>query len=584
MKGIEKVAKANDLIIRIGGEGGEGVISSGDMIAQAAVRSGLEILTFKTFPAEIRGGYAMYQTRFSHDKILSEGSGFDVCCVFNQEALDANKKALIEGTVLMYDYPGGDIKEEQSFPGVTCYPVPMSKIAKEDLGTYRSKNMVALGAISELFSISMDSLRDTVKSKFGKKGDEVVEVNYKALDAGAKHVKDNLTKSDPYSMDPGKAKDDVIIIAGNDAIGLGAMMAGVEFFSCYPITPATEVAIFLSKHLPKANGNLVQAEDEIASLANVIGASYAGAKSMTATSGPGLALMQELIGMATMMEVPVVIADVQRGGPSTGLPTKHEQSDLFLAAHGLHGDGSKVVISPEGVEDCVYLTVEAFNIAEKYQIPVLILSDGSLGFRTTSIKRPDPSKVRVINRDKYDPDSNGDKEFLRYKITESGVSTMSTPGQAGGSYISTGLEHAESSAPRYTPENHTAMLDKRFSKLDDLEDFFPETEADLQDGAELGVIAWGSTIGTAREAIKLAREEGVKVSGLFPKLVWPLPKKALAKFAEKHSKIMIPEINKQGQLAKIIASETDIKPISETIYGGLPYTPKLVAEKIKEAV
>jgi len=577
------VAGANDLIIRIGGEGGEGIISAGDMIAQAAVRSGLEILTFKTFPAEIRGGYAMYQIRFSHEKIMCEGSGFNVMCCFNQEALDINRKSLDDGTALIYDYPGGDIAEEQDIPGVHCYAVPMSKIAKEDLGTYRSKNMVALGAISELFSISMDSLRATVESKFGKKGVDVVEINFKALEAGKNHIKENIDKKDPFSMDPGKPQEDVIVISGNEAVGLGALLAKCRFFSAYPITPATEIANFLSRHIPKFNGTLVQAEDEMASIANVIGASYGGVKSMTATSGPGLSLMQELIGMATMMEVPVVIADVQRGGPSTGLPTKHEQSDLFLAAHGCHGDGSKVVISPEGIEDCIYLTVEAFNVAEKYQIPVILLSDGSLGFRTSSIQKPDPSKINIVERDKYDP-ASGDGDYKRYKLTESGVSPMSAPGQPGGAYISTGLEHAESSAPNYAPGNHVAMLDKRFHKLDDIEDFFPETEADDEAGATIGVIAWGSTIGTAREAVKIARAEGHKVAALYPKLVWPVPKKALERFSSKYEKILIPEINKQGQLAKIIASETDIKPISYTIYGGLPFTPRMIADKIKEVI
>jgi len=576
------VSKANDLIIRIGGEGGEGIISSGDMIAQAAARSGLEVLTFKTFPAEIRGGYAMYQIRFSHEVILSEGSGFDVLCCFNQEALNNNKSQIAKGSVLIYDFPGGDIAEEQNIEGVHCYPVPMSKIAKEELNTYRSKNMVAMGAISELFSIATKSLRELIQDKFGKKGKEVVEVNFKALDAGSKYAREHLKKTDPFQMDEGKPQKDVMIISGNEAIGLGALLAGVQYFSAYPITPATEVAIFLSKHLPKVNGNLVQAEDEIASLANVIGASYGGVKSMTATSGPGLSLMQELIGMSSMMEVPVVIADVQRGGPSTGLPTKHEQSDLFLAALGSHGDASKVVLSPEGVEDCIYLTVEAFNIAEKYQVPVMVLSDGSLGFRTNSIKKPDPSKIKVVNREKYEPGTNGDKPYERYELTESGISTMSVPGQKGGNYISTGLEHAPSSAPRYSPENRVSMMDKRWGKLDNLEDFVQATEVDDMEGAQLGVIAWGSTIGTAREAVKLARAEGVKVAAIYPKLVWPLPLKALNAFAKKYPKILVPEINKQGQLASILRMKTDMKPISYNIYGGLPFTPKMIVEKIKE--
>ncbi len=574
------MTKRNDLVIRFGGEGGEGIISAGDMVTQAAARSGLEVLTFKTFPAEIRGGYAMYQVRFSKDTVLCEGSVIDVTCVFNKEALDVNIGGLAEGSALVYDYPGGEIKEEVNVPGVFCYAVPMSKIAKDDLGTYRSKNMVALGAVAELFDLPINSIKETIEAKFLKKGQEVVDINFKAIDAGIAHVKENLTKKDPYSMVSGTRKEDTIVISGNDAIGLGALLAGVEFFSAYPITPATEVAYFLAKHLPRKNGNLVQAEDEIASIANIIGASFGGAKSMTATSGPGLSLMQELIGMASMSEVPIVIADVQRGGPSTGLPTKHEQSDLLLAALGCHGDASKVVISPEGIEDCVYLTVEAFNVAEKYQLPVMVLSDGSLGFRTASMKRPDPSTLRIVNRDIT---TNGEN-FLRYKLTESNISPMSLPGTEGCAYISTGLEHSESSAPKYTSDNHVAMIDKRFNKLDDLEDFFPETEADCEEGAELGIISWGSTIGVVREAVNMVRAEGIKVSSLYPKLIWPLPRKALDKFLDAHPKILIPEVNKQGQLAKVIQGETGVKPISYAIYGGMPFTPAMIADKIKEVV
>jgi 2-oxoglutarate ferredoxin oxidoreductase subunit alpha len=577
----QTVTKQSDLIIRLGGEGGEGIISAGDMVAQAAVRSGLEVLTFKTFPAEIKGGYAMIQIRFSTEKILSEGSGFNVLVAFNKECLDVNKSQLKEGNVVVYDYPGGDIEEELNIPGVTCYPVPMSKIAKEDLNTYRSKNMVALGAVAELFAISLDSIRGTIKDKFGRKGEEVVNVNFKALDAGVEYVRNNLSKTDPMRMEQGAARDDVIIISGNDAVGLGALLAKVQFFSAYPITPATEVAYFTAKHLPKFDYDLVQAEDEIASLGNVIGASFAGKKSMTSTSGPGLSLMQELIGLASISEVPLVIVDVQRGGPSTGLPTKHEQSDLLLAAFSSHGDASKVVLSAEGIEDCVYMTVEAFNIAEKYQTPVILLTDGSLGFRTGSMVRPDPSKIKIVDRDRHVP---GNEKYLRYKHTESGVSPMAIPGDKGAQYISTGLEHAESSAPRYSADNHSAMLDKRFNKLDTVEDFFWPTEVDEEDGAELGIVTWGSTIGVVREAVKLARAQGIKVSAIYPKLMWPMPLKALNPFGAKHKKILVPEVNKQGQLAKLLSMETNMDPISYTIYGGMPFTPDMILDKIKEVI
>ncbi|MBI3794207.1 MAG: 2-oxoacid:acceptor oxidoreductase subunit alpha [Nitrospinae bacterium] len=573
----------SDLIIRIGGEGGEGIISAGDMVAEAACRSGLEVLTFKTFPAEIRGGYAMYQIRFSKDKILSEGTGFQVFCAFNQEALDKNKKELIPGTVLIYDFPGGDIEQEVKMDGVVTYPLPMSKIAKKDLDMYRAKNMVALGALSYMFDIAKEDLKELIRQKFGKKGQAVVDTNLKAIESGENYMKENYKKTDPYTMGLGnKTGKDVIIISGNEAAGLGAMIAGCNFLSAYPITPATEVANYMSSALPKRDGTLVQAEDEMASLAQVLGASYAGAKAMTSTSGPGLSLMQELLGYASMAELPCVIVDVQRGGPSTGLPTKHEQSDLFMAVHGGHGDASRIVLSAENVADAIDLAVDAFNLAEKYQIPVILLTDGSLGFRTESVARPDPKKYKIINRDRYKP--NGSDKYLRYKLTENGISPMSQPGDPGGAYISTGLEHAESSAPSFTPEDHNRMLDKRFGKLKDVVDFYPAPEVQGEGQADVGVISWGSTLGTVREAVNMARKEGLKVKALHPKLVWPLQEKQILAFAATCKKILVPEVNKQGQFAEILRGKTGINPISYPIYGGLPFSPKQILEKIKEAM
>ena len=573
----------SDLIIRIGGEGGEGVISAGDMIAQAAARSGLEVLTFKTFPAEIRGGYAMYQTRFSTEKIHSEGSGFSVVCAFNQEALDANMSSLEPGTVLVYDYPGGDIKEEVKIEGVTCYNVPMSQIAKKDLEMYRAKNMVALGALSQLFEIPFESVRQTIHKKFDKKGEAVVNTNLKAIIAGADYVKDNHTKTDDFRMAKSdKSFDDVMIMSGNDAAGLGAAIAGCDFLSLYPITPATEVAIWMSKILPKMDGMLIQAEDEIASLANVLGASYAGAKAMTSTSGPGLSLMQELLGYASMAEIPCVVVNVQRGGPATGLPTKHEQSDLFMAAHGGHGDAPRIVLSPENVQDIIDIMVLAFNLSEKYQIPVLVLSDGSLGFRTESIKRPDPKGYTIINREKYNPESDGD--YLRYKLTDSGISPISTPGQKGGNYICTGLEHLESSKPSFAPDIHVSMSDKRFKKLENIEDDVPAPEVQGEGEADLGVLSWGSTNGTVREATEMAIKEGLKVKAYHTKLVWPVPVKTLEAFAKTCKKLLVPEINVQGQFAEIIKSKTKLDPIKYTKYDGMPMTPVDLLAKIKEVI
>jgi len=570
-----------DLTIRVGGEGGEGIISTGDFIAAIAAKAGNNILTFKTFPAEIKGGYAMYQTRISDEPVLSEGDGFDIFVAFNGEAYEMNKKFLTKGKVFVYDGPEGDFEPEEH-PGVTAYAVPMSKIAKEDIGVYRSKNMVCMGALSGLFDLDFDLIKTFIVSKFQKKGQDVVDVNIRALEAGRDYCKNNLQKKDNYSIAKSEPKD-MIIISGNDAAGLGGIAAGVEFFSCYPITPATEVAYFTADHIYKTGGTLVQAEDEIASIANIIGASYAGKRSMTTTSGPGISLMSEMIGMSSMSELPIVIVGVQRGGPATGLPTKHEQSDLFIATHGSHGDAPRIVLAAENVQDCYDLTIEAFELAEKYQMPVFMLSDGSMGFRTESIRRPDMKSAKRARRKHFGGSKEGEL-FMRYEVTEDNISPVSFPGDKGGRYIATGLEHAETGAPRYDTVNRNKMMNKRFGKIANIEDEYKAVEVEGDDNADIGLIAWGSTQGCVRETVKRLRKKGLKVAAIYPKMVWPIPVRQINAFAGKCKKIMVPEVNYQGQFAELIKSKTDLDPIKYNIYGGAPFTPAEMCEKVEEVI
>ncbi|MBU2591120.1 MAG: 2-oxoacid:acceptor oxidoreductase subunit alpha [Nitrospinota bacterium] len=572
---------SGDIIVRIVGEGGEGIISAGSLTADAAAREGFNVLTFKTFPATIKGGYALSQIRISSEKILSQGDGFHILVAFNKEGLELNRSLLKEGTVLVYDGPGGDIEEAGDLPGVTVYSVPMSKIAKVDLKNYRAKNMVALGAIAELFSIPIKGFDSKIREKFAGKGEDIVENNLIGFNAGRDYVRENIKKVDKYNI-TGVEKKDLILLNGNDAIGFGALLAGCNFFSCYPLTPATEIAIWLAKFLPKTNGTLIQAEDEIAAIGHMIGASFAGAKVMSAISGPALSLMIELLGLASIAEIPLVLADVQRGGPSTGMPTKHEQSDLFMAVYGGHGDMPRIVVSPENVEECVTLTIKAFNLAEKYQMPVIILSDGSLGMRTETMERPDPSKIEIVNRLRAKKGDECGERFKRYKFTESGISPVSIPGEEGLAHWITGLEHSEKGAPQTTPENRALMMEKRFSKLKNIEDDLPPEEPDGIEGAEIGIISWGSTQGSVREAVERLRAKGVKVSALYPKLIYPLPVKAIEKFAKGLKKVLVPEVNYQGQFADLIASKTSVKPIKQNIYSGLPFNPEEIEKKVEE--
>ncbi|HAT50650.1 MAG: 2-oxoacid:acceptor oxidoreductase subunit alpha [Nitrospirae bacterium] len=564
-----------DLVIRIAGEGGEGVISTGDFIAAACARAGQEVYTFKTFPAEIKGGYAMYQVRTSLDPLFNQGDTFDILCAFNGEAYEVNRHRLVPGTAFVYDYPAGDFEPEIP-DGVIAYPIPMSQTAK-DMKSYRSKNMVALGALSALFNINEKTLIEVLVDKFKSKGPENLSFNLEAFHKG-KELAAALDKKDLWRVaDPVPAKD-VLIISGNDAVGLGAILGGIRFYSAYPITPATEIAKFVAVHIPKVMGTLIQAEDEIASISQVLGASYAGKRAMTATSGPGLSLMGEMLGMASMSETPVLVVDVQRGGPGTGMPTKHEQSDLFLAIHGSHGDAPRIVMAVEDVGDCIHMTVEALNLAEYYQCPVILLSDGSLAFSTQTVPAPKPGAIKIVERKRWD----GTGEYQRYQASPDGISPMADPGTPQGMHVATGLEHGPAGAPNHSPPNHEAMHRKRFGKLKTVVDFVAPTQVDGEGQADVGIIAWGSTIGVVREAVVRLREEGIKVKGFYPKLMYPMPVVHYEAFAATCNKILVPEVNFQGQLSHFIRAETSIVPISMTICGGVPFTPIQIMNKVRE--
>ncbi|MBI5192398.1 MAG: 2-oxoacid:acceptor oxidoreductase subunit alpha [Nitrospirae bacterium] len=571
----------NDLIIRIAGEGGEGVISSGDFLMQAAARLGVEVVTFKTFPSEIKGGYALSQVRVSEEPILSQGDSFNILVAFNGEAYAVNKKSLTPGTVLVYDYPGGDFEPEEH-PGVHKYPVPMSKIAKDVLTSYISKNMVALGAVAELFGIGMESLKSSIHDKFIKKGMEMVETNYKAIDAGADYVRKNLKKTDPFMFPTTRPRKDTIILEGNQAVALGALTAGCRFFSCYPITPATSIANYLTELMLQVNGYVYQAEDEIASIGNCVGASFAGVKTMTATSGPGLDLMSELIGLAVMAELPLVIVDVQRGGPSTGMPTKHDQSDLFAACFGSHGDTPKIVLASSDVEENFYMTIEAFNLAEQYQTPVILLTDASLAIRVEAIPTPDPSKIKIVNRTVYQGSIEEGEKFQRYKVTESGVSPIGVPGTFGAAYAATGLEHSEDSGPRTNPETRTMMTEKRWRKIANLENEWKPVEREGDSDADVGIISWGLTQSVVKEAVQRLRAKGLKVAALYPKMLWPLPVKAIESFSASVNKVLVPEANYQGQLAELISAKTSVKPVKFNVFRGEPFIPAEIVKKVEE--
>lgn len=564
-----------DRSFRVGGEGGEGVLSCGSLLAQAMARTGYEVYTLTVIPAEIKGGHANFTVRADVKPVYSQGEKLDALVVFNEEAFTLHKGALKPGGLLIYD-PQFFIPQGEGF---VLYPLQIEFMAVQELKSKKAKNIVAFGALASMCGLPFEICDRMVRQKFKRHGETVVAKNLEGLKLGFDYVRDNPPTLD-LKMSPPPAKAyERLVTSGNAMLSVGALSAGVNYYAGYPITPASTVLEFMEAELPKFGGFAIQTEDEISAIASCVGASYAGAKAMTATAGPGIALMTEILGLAAMAETPLVILDVQRGGPSTGLPTKTEQSDLFAAAYGGHGDLPRIVVAPGDVEDCFYTIVDAFNLAEKYQGPVLLLSDYSLAERTQTIPRPDFQAVQVVNRLK--PTADDLKLYQRYKLTPNGVSPMSIPGMPGGQYTATGLEHNETGAPHMTPATHKKMTAKRFQKL---------AEAAKEPGfvrrfgapqATAGVICWGSTIGPVREAVEQAVAEGLPVAALQCRMVWPVPQEVEA-FVASVPTILIPEVNYQGQFAQILRAKF-LKPFVQfDKCEGLPFTANEIHQKLVE--
>jgi 2-oxoglutarate ferredoxin oxidoreductase subunit alpha len=570
-----------DIVVRVAGEGGEGVISCGHILGQAAARSSLEVFTFRTFPAEIKGGLAMIQVRLSVEPVHSLGSDADVLIAFNQDAFNVHGHNLTKKGLLLYDPNLVTLPEDYPF---RTYPVPINEISMEQTGAKRGKNLVALAALVKVLNIPGDKARELVVRKFGKKGDEVLDTNLKSFDAGFNAIRDDFDFSD-YQLESIKERGNEVIISGNQAVALGVVAAGCRYVAGYPITPATSIFEFLTEYLPNLDGTVLQFEDEIASIASCLGASFAGQKVMTPTSGPGLALMGELMNLASMVELPIVIVDVQRGGPSTGLPTKTEQSDLSYSVYGAAGECPRAVIAPTTIEDCFYQTIRAFNIAEEYQMPVIVLTDQSMAMRTKTMKIPDFDKIELKERAIVGAgETDG---YLRFRDTPTGVSAMTLPGTPDGMFIATGLEHNEKGAPNYTPAMHEKMMAKRFRKLDTLAAELDKEEDGtliIPDGAEVGIISWGATEGPIREALGMAEANGMKVAHMQPKVLWPLAKNRINNFFKPLKKVLVFEENFTGQFATLLRAHFDVNPISVTKCQGIPFSAEEVFESIKEHV
>ena len=580
----------NELIVRIAGTAGQGVISSGDIFSLAAARSGYYVTTYRSFPSEIRGeGQCAFQLRISQEKTHTVGHFSDVLVAFNQKAVDVNVKHLKSGGILLVDSDEVSELSDESFTEIIKYYVPITTIAKE-VASAKAKNMVSIGLIAGLISqIPMrEQFKNDIRRRYAKYSEEVIESNIKAFEAGYEYASSKLERHDNLNNISMSKSGEKLIMSGNEAIALGALVAGCRFYSGYPITPAPEIMEWLARELPKVGGVMLQCEDEIASVTAAIGASYGGTKAMTATSGPGFSLMSEAIGLATMAEIPLVVVDVQRGGPSTGLPTKSEQSDLNMAIYGTHGEGPKIVLAPMDVQDCFIQTINAFNYAEQYQVPVILLSDAAVGQRRECVDLINFDSLKIVNRLKHDRTKDAGL-YVRYKNTKSGISPIATPGDEGGAYVATGLEHTELCNPTSDSEIRKMMVEKRFRKLETATHEFISAKKYGPDDAKIGIISWGSTTGAVLEAVDMAKDSGYKIQALYPRTLYPLPQEWLQDFLADKEIVIVVEHNYTAQLLHTLvyrcnSINRDIKFFEILKYDGSILSAREVYDRIDKII
>ena len=562
----EDTLKKQDFVVRFAGEGGQGVVTSAEGLAQAMAQSGYHVQTFSTFPSQIRGGPTWTQTRISTKEVLSSGDELDVLVAFNQYAYDNHKDDVASDGVIVYN--SGEFEIEASDNALA---MDFDELAKQT-GNNRAANFVVMGALAELVDLPINILEDFNRQRYtrGRDSDQqIIDSNNMALSLGsAEATKSGFNLGE--LADPIKPEGDQVLLNGNIAISMGAAHAGLDTFIGYPISPATPILLWMEQNLVGEGKFVHQSSSEIESITSIVGAGFAGKKAMTSTAGPGFTLMGEGIGLAWMAEIPVVVVDVQRGGPSTGLPTKTEQSDLLTALYPGHGDMKMPVIAPGTVEECFIAGVKSVNWAERYQGPVVILSEHALSERRQNIPRPDLASLGEENRKVYEG-SNG---YLRYDGWE--LSPMPIPGGAG-AYVANGSEHDAMGDTTHLPARHIQMTERRFSKLLLLDDGTFESE---NESSNIALVPWGGSKGPALDAFNELREEGVDLSWYYTMYIHPMPEEMLTALKQKDL-VIVPELNYMGQFASVLRGE-GINAVAITQYTGLPFKVRDLVANIKE--
>lgn len=539
-------------------------------------------MTYMTIPSTISGGASIFQVRIGSGEVLSAGDEADFLVAFYQHSYDEHIHYLREGGVLLYD--SDHVQPDPEEKRFVHVGVPITGLTIEALGGTakdKGKNIFVLGLLAKIFHFDVEKLKKLIAERFGGKSEDVLNTALMAFQAGFAYPVGNvLTRL--YHFEPVEASDRAqITMDGNQALAYGLIAAGVRYGAGYPITPWSSIMEILRAELPKYGGLFVQAEDELGAVSLALGMSYAGHLAITGSAGPGISLKTEAIGWASMAEIPLLVVNVQRGGPSTGLPTNVEQSDLYQAIFGGHGDSPRVVLAASTVEDCFYIALEAARIARKYSTPVFILSDTSLATRIEAFDEPDLAQLMENSAPDISP---RDGEFKPYALDH--LTHHAPPGSRmlGGKYpVVTGLEHDEMGHPTGSPKLHTAMTAKRRRKLQDLAAEIPVPEVHGDPEGDVLLVGWGSTYGPIHEAVNVARERGETLSAIHLRHIHPLPD-GLEQIFSRFQRVLVVEMNDEGpygygQLASILrARYCDPKIRSLTKTDGLTFRVREILE------
>lgn len=566
-----------DINFMVGGEAGQGVQSVGFLLAKTLARGGYQVFADQDYESRIRGGHNFFRVRARDSRVGAIAEPLDMLITLDKASIGLHQEELTTEGVIVFDSESvKDIGSNASRLGV-----PFAKLAEEKGGGKRMANTVALGAALGLVKYDLELLAQVLLDHFGT--GEVADGNVRAARAGYDYAQQNFSGDFAYQLNPFVANPRMLL-TGNDAIALGAIAAGCKFMAAYPMTPVTSIMEYISGKASDLGLVMVPAEDEIAAVNMVIGASYAGVRAMTATSGGGFCLMVEGLGLAGMTETPLVVIYGQRPGPAIGLPTRTEQGDLEFALYASHGEFPRAVLAPATVEDAFWLTIKAFNLAEKYQLPVILLTDHHLASSYATVEQFDLSRVTIERGLLFSADKASPAEYQRHKITESGISPRAFPGQEGALVVTDSDEHDESGHLIEDAETRTKMMQKRLGKLVSLKKEIAPPQLYGPEKAETTLLGWGSTYGAIREAVDLLRRENVSVNLLHLNELWPFPAEGVNSVLDQSRQSYVIENNATGQLSHLIQAETGREMRGRILkYDGRPFTPAYLVRELKKA-